>query len=273
MANPEYFTIVDTLKPDLIMYDFLHPCIPTMVATLLIPAVLFLTHGAASNSYHHHGRINNPSFEYPFPKIFFHDHEHRKNKKIFDSLENEGIDNKNGVTRCFKRSKEIILIKSWKQISEVLPEGYFERIENRGIIIENWASHGRILEHSSIGGFVSHCGWGSVIEALNYGVPIIAMPMQHDQPRNGRLLVNEVGVGLEIHRDEEGKFDKEVAKIVREVVLEKSGERLREKAKEFSEIMRENGENDIHGLVEELLKLCRETIIITLDKSTKKCLV
>lgn len=44
-------------------------------------------------------------------------------------------------------------------------------------------------------------------------------------------------VGLEIHRDEEVNISKEVvAKIVREIVLEKSGESVRTKANELSEI-------------------------------------
>ncbi|XP_055830793.1 UDP-glucosyltransferase 29-like [Solanum dulcamara] len=317
-------------------------------------AVLFLTPGAAANSYHYHVRDNNPSTEYPFPEIFFLDHEHRKNKKIFDSLENDGIDEKNGITRCFERSKEIILIKTFTElegkyidylsflfnkrfvtvgplvrafdqtegglfndkiiewlnekekcsiifisfgsecylskeeiqemalglelsmvnfiwvirfpvrdeteISEVLPQGFFDRNWNRGLIVKDWAPQGRILEHSSIGGFLTHCGWNSVMEALNCGVPIIALPMQHEQPLNARLLVNEVGVGLEIQRDEEGNIGKEeVAKIVREMVFEKSGETVRKKAKEFSEKMRENGENDMERVVDELVNLYKKS--------------
>lgn len=370
-GKPDFFTILDTLQPDLIIYDFLLPCIPLMASTLLYQAVLFLTTGAAASSYHYQFRDNNPNTEYPFPEIifryhdptteypfpeiFFRDNEHRKNKKIFESLENDGIDEKNGILRCFQRSKNIILIKTFTElegkyidyleclfnkwvvpvgplvrafdqteggqcndeiigwlnkkeecstifvsfgteccltkeeivelalglelsmvnfiwvirllitdetdVSEVLPEGFLERIWNRGIIVNNWAPQGKILKHSSIGGFVSHCGWNSVMEALHCGVPIIALPMQHEQPLNARLLVDKVGVGLEIQRDEEGNIDKEeVAKIVREVVLEESGERVRKKAKEFSEKMREKGENDIDKVVDKLVDLYKRSL-------------
>ncbi|VFQ62839.1 unnamed protein product [Cuscuta campestris] len=108
------------------------------------------------------------------------------------------------------------------------------------------------------GGFVSHCGWSSVMEALKFGVPIVAMPMQLDQPLNARLVV-AAGIGEEAVRDGEGRVDRrEVARAVRKVVAEKSGQRLRRRAREFSEkIMSERGEEEIDEAVEELMKLCR----------------
>ncbi|KAF3633379.1 putative cyanidin-3-O-glucoside 2-O-glucuronosyltransferase-like [Capsicum annuum] len=366
-GEPDFYSILDDLKPDLIIYDFLLPCIPLMASTLNIPAVLFLTTSAASNSYHYRIRDTKPRIashfsnilrdhEYPFPEIFLRDHEHRRIKKMFKSLKNDGIDEKNGVTRCFERSKEIILIKTFTElegkyidynsflfnknflpvgplvrpfdhndaamrygkiiewlnekeksstifvcfgsecylskeelkelalgmelsmvnflwvirfpmedeteIPDVLSDNFLERIWcERGVILESWAPQKKILEHPSIGGFVSHCGWGSVMEALSCGVPIIAMPMQHEQPLNTRLLVNDVGVGLEIQRDEEGNIRREgVAKTIREVVLEESGESVRNKAKELKERMRENGENDIDGVVDALVDLYKKTI-------------
>ncbi|KAG8377637.1 hypothetical protein BUALT_Bualt08G0053700 [Buddleja alternifolia] len=54
----------------------------------------------------------------------------------------------------------------------------------------------KILSHSGISGFVSHCGWTSLKESIDFGVPIIAMPMHLDQPMNAKLMV-ELGVGVE----------------------------------------------------------------------------
>ena len=59
-------------------------------------------------------------------------------------------------------------------------------------MLEGWAPQTKILEHPSIGGFVSHCGWSSVMESMKFGVPIIAVPVHFDQPLNNRL-VEEVG--------------------------------------------------------------------------------
>ncbi|KAK6137974.1 hypothetical protein DH2020_028283 [Rehmannia glutinosa] len=85
------------------------------------------------------------------------------------------------------------------------PKGFIERVGERGMVLEKWAPQAKILSHSSIGGFVSHCGWNSLMESIDYGVPIIAMPMHLDQPMNAKLVV-ELGVGVEVRRDDNGGF-------------------------------------------------------------------
>ncbi|WMV53548.1 hypothetical protein MTR67_046944 [Solanum verrucosum] len=76
------------------------------------------------------------------------------------------------------------------------------------MVLEKWAPQATILQHTSIGGFVSHCGWGSLTESMKFGVPIIAMPMYHDQPINARI-VEHIGMGVEALRDENGKLQSE----------------------------------------------------------------
>lgn len=90
-----------------------------------------------------------------------------------------------------------------KSLEEALPQGFFERIGDRGMVMGGWAPQAKILTHLSIGGFVSHCGWNSISESINSGIPIIAMPMDLDQPMNAKLLV-EIGVALEVVRDDNG---------------------------------------------------------------------
>ncbi|XP_076886488.1 mogroside IIIx synthase-like [Bidens hawaiensis] len=90
------------------------------------------------------------------------------------------------------------------ELSEHLPLGFLERVKDRGLLVDGWAPQAKILRHENIGGFVSHCGWNSVLEAMKFGVPIIAMPMHLDQPVNARLAV-EVGVAVEVLRDENGR--------------------------------------------------------------------
>ncbi|GJU32217.1 beta-D-glucosyl crocetin beta-1,6-glucosyltransferase-like protein [Tanacetum coccineum] len=79
-------------------------------------------------------------------------------------------------------------------IEQVLPQGFHERVQNRGLVVKGWTPQAKILAHKNVGGFVSHCGWSYVIEAMKFGVPIIPMPMQLDEPVNSawELLEHQI---------------------------------------------------------------------------------
>jgi len=49
---------------------------------------------------------------------------------------------------------------------ELLPEGFLERTKDRGLVWPKWAPQKDILEHPAAGGFVTHCGWNSILESL-----------------------------------------------------------------------------------------------------------
>ncbi|KAL2506709.1 UDP-glycosyltransferase 72E2 [Abeliophyllum distichum] len=142
-------------------------------------------------------------------------------------------------------------------IKEALPEGFLERVKDRGMIVQGWAPQATILAHPSTGGFLSHCGWSSILESIYYGVPVIAMPLKYDQPINARLLI-EAGVGVEVLNDENGQFKKEdVAKAINNVVVEKkTGEGMRSRAKELSKKMKDEEELAINETSEQLFQLC-----------------
>ncbi|GAA0186195.1 glycosyltransferase [Lithospermum erythrorhizon] len=116
------------------------------------------------------------------------------------------------------------------KLEESLPTGFLTRVGDRGLVLNGWAPQAKILEHPSIGGFVSHCGWNSVMESMKYGVPIIAMPMHLDQLINSRL-VEEVGVGIEVIRSDNGKLLKGTfAEVIDKVVIKEDGKSVRMKA-------------------------------------------
>ncbi|KAL7252764.1 hypothetical protein ACSBR1_007349 [Camellia fascicularis] len=143
------------------------------------------------------------------------------------------------------------------EVEQVLPKGFIDRVGERGLIVEGWAPQARILAHSSTGGFASQCGWNSISESLFYGVPIVAIPMHLEQPLNAKL-VEEVGVAVEVSRDINGRLDgEEITQALRKVVVEKSGEDIRIKARNFGENIRMKGDEVINGVVEELLQLCK----------------
>nr|KYP63529.1 Zeatin O-glucosyltransferase [Cajanus cajan] len=114
-----------------------------------------------------------------------------------------------------------------------LPKGFEERVEGMGLVVRDWAPQLEILSHSSIGGFMSHCGWNSCLESLTMGVPIAAWPMHSDQPRNTVLVTEVLKVGLVV-KDWAQRNALVSASIVENAVRRlmgtKEGDEMRERA-------------------------------------------
>ncbi|XP_004516443.1 UDP-glycosyltransferase 89A2 [Cicer arietinum] len=80
----------------------------------------------------------------------------------------------------------------------LVPDGFEDRVSGRGIVVKSWAPQLAILGHRMVGGFLSHCGWNSVLEAVVAGVGILGWPMEADQYVNARLLVEDMGVAVRV---------------------------------------------------------------------------
>ncbi|KAM5565410.1 UDP-glycosyltransferase 73B4-like [Rosa sericea] len=80
------------------------------------------------------------------------------------------------------------------------PNGLEERLKGKGLITREWVDQRQILSHRAVGGFLSHCGWNSVIESISAGVPILAWPMIAEQCLNAKLVAEGLGAGLGIKK-------------------------------------------------------------------------
>ncbi|PON45083.1 UDP-glucuronosyl/UDP-glucosyltransferase [Parasponia andersonii] len=134
---------------------------------------------------------------------------------------------------------------------EWLPEGFEERAKakNRGLLVRNWAPQLDILAHRSVGGFLSHCGWNSVMESLSQGVPIIGWPLAAEQAYNSKMLAEEKGVSVELTRGAQGAVVGDQVKQVIELVMDRDGEggemkkRANEVKLQIRAAMKEEGEH------------------------------
>ncbi|EMS46801.1 UDP-glycosyltransferase 87A2 [Triticum urartu] len=68
---------------------------------------------------------------------------------------------------------------------------------DRGLVVP-WCEQHKVLCHPSVGGFLSHCGWNSVLEAVYAGVPLLAFPRTWDQLVNARMAADEWKVGIDL---------------------------------------------------------------------------
>ncbi|GJM99047.1 hypothetical protein PR202_ga16109 [Eleusine coracana subsp. coracana] len=80
-----------------------------------------------------------------------------------------------------------------------LGPGFEEHTKGRGMVVRDWVDQLGILKHESVRGFLSHCGWNSVLESVAAGVPLAVWPMNADQPFNARFLVDELKIAIRVH--------------------------------------------------------------------------
>ncbi|GMP74507.1 hypothetical protein CsSME_00031911 [Camellia sinensis var. sinensis] len=112
-----------------------------------------------------------------------------------------------------------------EKIEQALPEGFQERTGERGVVHGGWVQQPLILAHPSVGCNVTHCGYGSLLEALVTECELVLMPQYGDQIINSRLMSGDLEVGVEVEMGEEdGLFTREgVCKAIR-LVMDVDGE-------------------------------------------------
>lgn len=116
-------------------------------------------------------------------------------------------------------------------LDSLLPEGFLERTKERGYVVKSWAPQVAIVNHSSVGGFVTHCGWNSTLEAVYAGLPMVAWPLYAEQRLNRVVLVEEMKLALSMNESEDGFVSAdEVEKKVRGLMESKEGKMIRERA-------------------------------------------
>ncbi|KAB2602868.1 UDP-glucose flavonoid 3-O-glucosyltransferase 7-like [Pyrus ussuriensis x Pyrus communis] len=151
---------------------------------------------------------------------------------------------------------------------EWLPEGFEKRMEGKGLIIRGWAPQVPILEHEAIGGFVTHCGWNSILEGVSAGVPMITWPVSAEQFYNEKLvtLVLRTGVAVGVKQwstfvdvKKEASVKREaIEKAINQVMVSEEAEGMRARARVLREMatraVKEGGSSfsDLTSLLEEL---------------------
>jgi pathogen-inducible salicylic acid glucosyltransferase len=120
-----------------------------------------------------------------------------------------------------------------------VPGNFREEMADKGIVV-SWSPQLEVLAHHAIGCFVSHCGWNSSMEAISFGVPVVAMPQFLDQTINAHFIEQVWGVGLVPRADENGlTFSDEINRCITEVMQGNAGQEIRKNATRWKELAKE----------------------------------
>ncbi|XP_030531393.1 UDP-glycosyltransferase 87A1-like [Rhodamnia argentea] len=121
--------------------------------------------------------------------------------------------------------------------------------EDIGLVVP-WCEQLKVLCHPSVGGFWTHCGWNSTLEAIYAGVPMLTCPILMDQVPNGKQIVEDWKIGLRFKKEcgggsHDGGVEnmvtrQEIARLVRKLmdVESSEGRDMRKRAREMRESCR-----------------------------------
>lgn len=134
-------------------------------------------------------------------------------------------------------SKQVHELKLSVNLEKLMPEGFLERTKGRGLVVESWAPQVEVLNHDSVGGFVTHCGWNSVLEAVVAGVPMLAWPLYAEQHVNRGALVENMKVALTVGVGDDGLVSSfELESRVSELMSSEIGGHLRRTIEKMKEL-------------------------------------
>ncbi|KAL5076283.1 hypothetical protein RYX36_015267 [Vicia faba] len=138
--------------------------------------------------------------------------------------------------------------------SSPLPQDFLDEVKDRGYIT-SWCPQSEVLGHSSVGAFLTHCGWNSSLESICEGKPMIGWPFFAEQQTNCRFICNTWGIGMDIKDDVKRE---EVTELVVEMIKGEKGKEMREKCQEWKRKVVEAADtggssyNDFNRLLKEV---------------------
>nr|XP_048326009.1 scopoletin glucosyltransferase-like [Ziziphus jujuba var. spinosa] len=157
-----------------------------------------------------------------------------------------------------------IVFKQKHDEEDWIPKGFEKRMEGKGLIVRGIPTQAKILNHETVGGFVTHCGWTSTIEGVCAVVPIVTWPITNNSFYIEKLTTKIIGIGIGVSAQKWGRFEglsmknEETEKGVGKIMVAEEGDEIRNRVKALGEMAKraieEGGSTyvDLNAFLEEL---------------------
>ncbi|XP_038902249.1 UDP-glycosyltransferase 86A2-like [Benincasa hispida] len=131
--------------------------------------------------------------------------------------------------------------------TDPLPIGFRKEVADRSMIVP-WCHQNQVLAHPAIGGFLTHCGWNSILESIWCNVPLLCFPLLTDQFTNRKLVVEDWTVGINLKDGRQMIKKEKVAEKINRLMDGKSGSQfkaaVREVKRKLEDAVKPNGSSD-----------------------------
>lgn len=153
--------------------------------------------------------------------------------------------------------------------TDFLPVEFEDETKGRGLIVP-WCRQMDVISHPTVGGFLTHCGWNSILESIWCGVPLLCFPLLTDQVTNRKLVVDDWRVGLNLF-DMRSITREEVARKINRLMSGKLADELRKNIKELKKVLENSlathgsSENNFNQFINDLkIKIRKKLETVTL---------
>ncbi|XP_047945396.1 7-deoxyloganetic acid glucosyl transferase-like [Salvia hispanica] len=139
-----------------------------------------------------------------------------------------------------------------------IPPELMEGTKEKGYLVK-WAPQEEVLNHPSIGAFLTHSGWNSTLESVVAGVPMICWPYFGDQTINSRFVSEIWKIGLDIKDTCDRLIVEKAIREVMEVRKDEFLERANGMAKMAKKAVERGGSS--YGSLDALIEYIKSLII------------
>lgn len=127
------------------------------------------------------------------------------------------------------------IVRSIDDNKNVLPAGFEDNLKDKGLVVP-WCDQNAVFSNPAVGGFLTHCGWNSILESMWYGIPLICYPIMYDQPTNRKLVVDDWKIGVNLC-DGVSVDGAEIALKIKQLMCEKTSIGIRNEIMKFRSVL------------------------------------